>query len=85
MKVSVSNRGYTLTGIDSGELKVIMYLLGQARDRCFREQNEDGSYYDGGDFVAVLSEKERCLFHRFIDGFWDEFDTMVKKINLKNR
>jgi hypothetical protein len=37
MKVSVSKRGYTISGISAEKLNVVMFLLGTAKDRCFHQ------------------------------------------------
>jgi hypothetical protein len=82
MKVSVSSKGYALSGISPTELNTVMFLLGTLKDRCFREQEADGSSYDGGDFVATLNKEELRALHRFVDGFWCEYEKMKEKINL---
>ena len=83
MKVSVNSKGYTLSGISAEELNIAMYLLGQAKDRCFREQEESGDYYDGGDFVATLNSEQREYFHNFVDGFWSGYEKMKESLISK--
>ena len=83
MKVSASSKGYTLSGISPEQLNTVMFLLGTLKDRCFKEEEENGKYYDGGDFLAALNKEELHAFHRFVDGFWYEYEKMKAKINLK--
>ena len=86
MKVSVSNKGYTLSGISADELKVVMYLLETAKERCFREYDENNAmYFDGGDFVASLNKDERQNFHNFVDGFWNGHKKMEANFIKKNQ
>jgi hypothetical protein len=85
MKVSASSKGYTISGINAGQLNTVMHLLGTLKDRCFREREKNGEYYDGGDFVATLTEDELRGFYHFVDGFWGEYHKMKANLNLKGR
>jgi|GEM_PF-5571389 len=81
MKVSLSNKGYTLSGISADELQVVLYILETAKNRCFREfDKEDDTYYSGSDFVAVINGEQRNNFHNFVDGFWSAYEKMKNKL-----
>jgi len=76
MKVSLTQKGYTLSGVSAEQLDTVMYLLGNIQRRCFQEgPNESGDYYSGEDFLAVLNERELKNFHEFVNGFWENFNT----------
>ena len=80
MRVSLNQKGYTLSNLTAGELKTIMYLLGTIKDRCFKTDPErNGDYYSGDGFIAVLNEKEFKDFHRFVDGFWNGYQQRLIK------
>jgi hypothetical protein len=81
MRVSVSSKGYTLSGVNPNELNVVMSLLGTLKDRCFLEREDNGEYYDGGDFVASLDEDKLSAFHSFVDKFWHELNAAEARIN----
>ncbi|MDR1611098.1 MAG: hypothetical protein LBS08_06285 [Candidatus Symbiothrix sp.] len=73
MKVSISKKGYTLSGISPEELSTIKYLLGNIRKRCFlTPKNEDGNYCSGSDFLAILNEDELNEFRAFMDEWEDK-------------
>jgi hypothetical protein len=83
MRVSVNQRGYTLSNLSSEELNTVMFLLGSLKDRCFKDgdyDKENDVYYDGGDFVSSLTPSERQGLHGFVDGFWHEYDKLKERI-----
>lgn len=60
MKVDYTKAGtYTITGIMTTQYNALRSVLRSADDRCFEEQNEDGSYYSNDDFVCLLDAEER--------------------------
>ena len=76
MKVKLSKKGYTLSGVSAEQLDTVMYLLGNIKERCFTDApEENGDYYSGSDFLAVLNKQQLKNFHEFIDGFWENFNT----------
>jgi hypothetical protein len=84
MKVSVNQKGYTLSGLGAGELNVVMSLLGQLKRQCFCDCDYDKEldmYLDGATFVACIDKKERNDFHGFVDGFWNEYARLQAKKN----
>ena len=84
--VSINSKGlYHLGGIDAKTLNVVMSLLGDVKDRCFKEYDEDmGVFPSGDDFVTSLNEDELDMFHGFVDDFWDGYESMKRKMVLKN-
>ena len=86
MRVSLNQRGYTLSNLTADELKTVMYLLGTVKERCFKDsdyQSDSDQYYDGGDFVATVTPEERKNLYRFVDGFWNGYQQMINKILKK--
>jgi hypothetical protein len=81
MKVSVSKKDDTISGIRAEELQTIMYLLGNIRERCFRAGPEENGeyYYSGDDFLAVLKQRELDDFYSFVNNFWNSHDAMREK------
>ncbi|MDR2806289.1 MAG: hypothetical protein LBB85_11775 [Dysgonamonadaceae bacterium] len=79
MRVSVNQRGYTLSGLTTVELNTVMFLLGQIKKQCFCDcdyDKETGRYCDGGGFVASFGPEEREALYSFVDGFWHEYDKL---------
>jgi len=84
--VSINSKGlYHLGGIDAKTLNTVMFILGHAKDRCFREYDEDmGAFPSGDDFCMSLKEDELDMFYSFVDEFWDGYESMKRKMVLKN-
>lgn len=60
MKASLTKAGtYTITGITENQYRAMREILITANDRCFQEQESDGGYFSGDDFVCCLDENER--------------------------
>lgn len=53
------NGTYSITGLTSDMFSVLSRIMNSANDRCFDEQEADGSYYSNDDFVVVLTSDER--------------------------
>jgi hypothetical protein len=88
MRASVNQRGYTLSGLTSGELNIVMFLLGHIKSRCFTDGNYDkelGKYLDGDNFTACIDKKERDDLYRFVDGFWREYDKIKERLSWTNK
>lgn len=70
MKVNITKTGtYTFTGLTRKQYHTISYILRVANERCFGEQDEDGSYYSNDDFVCSLDKEEREALRRVCEKF----------------
>jgi hypothetical protein len=88
MRVSVNQRGYTLSGLTSKELNVVMSLLGKLKSQCFTDSDYDkeiDKYCDGGNFIACMDKETRDDFYGFVDGFWREYDKIKERLSQTNR
>jgi hypothetical protein len=88
MRVSVNQRGYTLSNLTSDELNVVMSLLGKLKSQCFTDSDynkETDRYFDGGTFIACMDKKTRDNFYGFVDGFWHEYDKIQERLSRTNR
>lgn len=88
MRMSVNQKGYTLSYLSAKELNVVMFLLGQIRKQCFCDcdyDRETGRYYDGGSFTAAIGEEERDALYGFVDGFWREYDRVAENLKQTSR
>lgn len=83
MRLSINKSGYTLYRLSTEDLSVIMYLLGNIKDRCFQEEitNKKDRYYSGNGFAAVLTGKQIARLHSFVNGFWREYNRIVEETN----
>lgn len=60
MKTNLNKAGTrTISGITQTQYNVMREVLVTANDRCFQEQESDGRYFSGDDFVCTLDEDER--------------------------
>jgi hypothetical protein len=86
MRISVNQRGYTLSGLSTHEINVVMFLLGQLKDQCFHDSdhyNEES--HAGGGFTASLKLNEREDLRDFVDGFWREYDKLRARLRQTGR
>jgi hypothetical protein len=84
MRVSLNQRGYTLSGLTTVELNTVMFLLGQLKKQCFHDCDYDkqiGRYCDGGGFTASFGAEEREALYGFVDGFWHEYDKLKARLS----
>ncbi len=51
---------YSINQLTGTEFNVILGIVRTADQRCFHEQNEDGTWYSNDDFVLSLSDEERA-------------------------
>ena len=69
MKTSLTKAGtYTITGITQNQMNAMSSILNTANDRCFEEQEPDGDYYSGQDFVCTLDKDERNALRQVCKG-----------------
>lgn len=60
MKVHNIKAGtYTISELTESQFNAMHTVLQAADDRCFDEQDADGSYYSNDDFVCTLDAEER--------------------------
>lgn len=87
MKVNLNSSGlYSITSVDAKTLNTVMFLLGHAKDRCFKDcDKENDVHYSGDGFSATLTSEELRKFHGFVDGFWIEYEKMKSRLNLKQK
>lgn len=65
MKIKIARAGtYTITGLTKNQYIAMRSVLQAADDRCFDEQNADGSYYSNDDFICRLEAEEREALSR---------------------
>jgi hypothetical protein len=85
MRVNINSNGlYSITSIDAEMLNTVMFILGHAKDRCFKEFDEGMKKYVSGDgFSMALGPDELRKFHDFVKHFWIEYENMKSRMNLK--
>ena len=87
MRVNINSNGlYSITSMDVETLDVVMRILGHAKERCFREYDDEiGGYLSGDDFCMTLEAEDRQRFQNFVNHFWSEYENMKSRMNLKRK
>jgi len=82
MRVNINSNGlYSITSVDAETLNTVMFILGHAQERCFREYDKvDVVYHSGADFCMSLIPDELKQFHGFVKDFWTEYANMKAKL-----
>jgi hypothetical protein len=83
MKLSVSNKGFTLANISGDELQIIQDVLAVVGNRCFRDGDFDQGlqkYCDGDNFLMSVTEEERTALRRFNADLGQEVGILLKKL-----
>ncbi len=64
MVITKKKEVYSIGKLTRTGLDVILGILHTADSRCFSEQDENGNWYSGEDFVISLTDEERTALSK---------------------
>ena len=59
LKLDKTKKTFSISGLTSIEVDVILAITDTANRRCFRTQEDSGEWYSNDDFILRLTDEQR--------------------------
>ncbi len=59
IRLSVQKDGFAIKGLTAEQLNVLNFIIQGVNNHCYQEQDEDGNYISGENYIGMMPESDR--------------------------